>query len=53
MLALKTNAKVSIQHISSGNSVDLVRFAKSLGAKGNSRSYTTSFFYNRRGCFKA
>ena len=33
MLALKTNAKISIQHISSGNSVDLVRFAKSLGAK--------------------
>ncbi len=33
MLALKTNAKISIQHISSGNSVDLVRFAKSIGAK--------------------
>ena len=33
ILALKTNAKISIQHISSGNSVDLVRFAKSLGAK--------------------
>ncbi len=32
MLALKTKAKISIQHISSGNSVDLVRFAKSLGA---------------------
>ena len=32
MLALKGRAKVSIQHISSGNSVEMVRFAKSLGA---------------------
>ena len=32
MLALKTGAKVDIQHISSGNSVDMVRFIKSLGA---------------------
>ena len=33
MLALDTNAKVNIQHISSGISVETVRFAKSLGAK--------------------
>ncbi|HAT4374547.1 TPA: dihydroorotase [Clostridioides difficile] len=32
MLALKTGAKVDIQHISSGISVDMVRFAKYLGA---------------------
>ena len=32
MLALKTGAKVDIQHISSGNSVDMIRFIKSLGA---------------------
>ena len=28
MLALETGAKVDIQHISSGRSVDLVRYAK-------------------------
>lgn len=33
MLALETGAKVDIQHISSGRSVDLVRFAKSLGGR--------------------
>ena len=33
MLALHTGAAISIQHISSGNSVALVRTAKSLGAK--------------------
>lgn len=33
MLALETGAKVDIQHISSGRSVDLVRYAKGLGAK--------------------
>ena len=33
MLALETGAKVDIQHISSGRSVDLVRYAKKLGAK--------------------
>ena len=33
MLALETGAKVDIQHISSGRSVDLVRFAKKKGAK--------------------
>lgn len=33
MLALETGAKVDIQHISSGRSVDLVRFAKKMGAK--------------------
>lgn len=32
MLALETGASVDIQHISSGRSVDLVRYAKSLGA---------------------
>lgn len=32
ILALKTGAKVNIQHISSGISVDIVRFVKSLGA---------------------
>ncbi len=32
MLALETGARVDIQHISSGRSVDLVRYAKSLGA---------------------
>lgn len=32
MLALDTQAPISIQHISSGNSVALVRLAKSLGA---------------------
>ena len=32
MLAIKSKAKVNIQHISSGNSVEMVRFAKSLGA---------------------
>ena len=31
-MALNSGAKVSIQHISSGNSVDMVRFIKSLGA---------------------
>ena len=33
MLALETGARVDIQHISSGRSVDLVRYAKSLGAQ--------------------
>ena len=33
MLALDTGAKVDIQHISSGRSVDLVRYAKKLGAR--------------------
>ena len=33
MLALETGAKVDIQHISSGRSVDLVRYAKGQGAK--------------------
>ncbi|MBQ6393436.1 MAG: dihydroorotase [Eubacterium sp.] len=33
MLALETGAKVDIQHISSGRSVDLVRYAKKIGAK--------------------
>lgn len=33
MLALETGAKVDIQHISSGRAVDLVRFAKKMGAK--------------------
>ena len=32
MLAIKTGAKIDIQHISSGVSVDLVRFAKEHGA---------------------
>ena len=32
MMALNSGAKVSIQHISSGNSVDMVRFIKGLGA---------------------
>lgn len=33
MMAIKTGAKVDIQHISSGNSVDMVRFAKEHGAR--------------------
>lgn len=33
MLALETGAKVDIQHISSGRSVDLVRYAKQKGAR--------------------
>lgn len=33
MLALFTGAKIDIQHISSGNSVEFVRFIKKLGAK--------------------
>ncbi|MDR0879248.1 MAG: dihydroorotase [Clostridioides sp.] len=33
MLAIYTGAKVNIQHISSGVSVDMVRFAKNQGAK--------------------
>ena len=33
MLALDTGAKVDIQHISSGRTVDLIRFAKSQGAR--------------------
>ena len=33
MLALDTGAKVDIQHISSGRTVDLIRFAKSMGAR--------------------
>ncbi|WP_324825478.1 dihydroorotase [Sinanaerobacter sp. ZZT-01] len=32
MLALETGAKVNIQHVSSGNSVELIRLAKKLGA---------------------
>ncbi|WP_101772940.1 dihydroorotase [Peptostreptococcus faecalis] len=32
MLALETGATIDIQHISSGNAVDMVRYAKSLGA---------------------
>ena len=32
MLALRSGATVVIQHISSGNSVELVRTAKKLGA---------------------
>lgn len=33
MMAMKIGAKVDIQHISSGNSVDMVRFAKQHGAR--------------------
>ena len=33
MLAMETGAKVDIQHISSGRSVDLVRYAKQKGAR--------------------
>ncbi len=33
MLALATGASVNIQHISSGNAVDIIRLAKQLGAK--------------------
>ena len=33
MLAMETGAKVDIQHISSGRSVDLIRYAKKHGAK--------------------
>lgn len=33
MLALEIGAKIDIQHISSGNSVDMIRFIKGLGAK--------------------
>lgn len=32
MLAIKSKAKVNIQHISSGNSVEMIRFAKKMGA---------------------
>ena len=32
MLALQTGAKLHIQHLSSGNSVEMVRFAKKMGA---------------------
>ncbi len=32
VLALHTGAKVNIQHVSSGNSVDIIRLAKQLGA---------------------
>lgn len=32
MLALETGAKLNIQHVSSGNAVDLIRFAKKMGA---------------------
>lgn len=32
MIALDTGAKVDIQHISSGNAVEMVRLAKKLGA---------------------
>lgn len=32
MIALQTKAKVNIQHISSCNSVDMIRFAKKMGA---------------------
>lgn len=31
MLALSTNAKVNFQHISSGNTVDIIRFGKKMG----------------------
>ena len=33
MLAIESGAKVNIQHISSKHSVDMIRFAKTLGAK--------------------
>lgn len=33
MLALETGACIDIQHISSGNSVDFIRYAKSIGVK--------------------
>ena len=33
MLALETGAKVDIQHVSSGRSVDLIRYGKKLGAR--------------------
>ena len=32
MLAISTGAKINIQHVSSGNTVDLIRFAKMKGA---------------------
>lgn len=33
MLALETGASIDIQHISSGNAVDFIRYAKSIGVK--------------------
>ena len=33
MLALETGACIDIQHISSGNAVDFIRYAKSIGVK--------------------
>lgn len=48
MLALHTGASVCIQHISSKNSVELVRLAKMLGADVHGRGDTASFHIDGR-----
>ena len=50
VLALHTGASVCIQHISSGNSVELVRTAKKLRSRCACRGNTTSFYPYRRCC---
>ena len=44
MIALATGAKIDIQHISSGHSVEMVRLAKKMGAKCMGRSNTSPFY---------
>ena len=51
-LAVKTGAKVDIQHISSGVAVDYVKEAKAKGAKRLRRSISTPFYADRRSCLK-
>ena len=43
MIAIKTGAKVNIQHISSGVSVETVRMAKKLGANVYAEATTHQF----------
>ena len=52
MLALKTKAKTVIQHISSGNSVALVRLAKELGADIHAEATPHHFTLNEEAAIK-
>ena len=51
MIAYETGARLHIQHLSAGESVEVVRFAKNLGAIITSRSDSTTFFDYRTNDF--
>ena len=51
MLALTTGARVNFQHISSGPAVDIIRWAKAMGADIAAEASPQSFFNDGRGYF--